>query len=460
MKKLHIILLGAAAMLSIGASAQSFRSGYFLDNYTYGYRINPAQVNDRSFAAIGLGNIDLFNTTNIGVSSILLPNKEKDGLVTGFSGQYTADEFLGGLHKDNFLDMNESINLLTIGISNGKRMHTVELNVNSSIRANLPRDLFALAKVGGNHSYDLSNLGLNAAVVADLSYGYSMYITESLSIGARLHLLAGGANVGLSCNGAAISLEGNPSISPNLEVVAAGVPQITAEDIQNIIDNPNAAYALNTKSPIGGYGAALDLGAELHLPVGLDAMVSVTNIGAIAWKFTGIKSSGNINVRTDLLSKIKIGEDTPEIGIDDIVDMSGWKDEAVPAGTTRTSMTPFNIAAGARYYMPFYKGLSVGFLGTYHMVPDASYASWYDLRLGATITPARIISATGNIGYGTFGPNFGGALNLHLGPINLHAGLDGYMGKIGKIKNISFPTGSLMTDVHVGLSLTFGRPKK
>ena len=85
-----IITISAALLLCAGASAQSFRSGYFLDrNYTYGYRINPAQINRKSFMALGLGNIDLQNSCNIGISNLLFPTET--GLVTGFNKAVSAD---------------------------------------------------------------------------------------------------------------------------------------------------------------------------------------------------------------------------------------------------------------------------------------------------------------------------------------------------------------------------------
>ena len=74
-------------LLSLGASAQSFRGGYFLDNYVYGYRINPAQVNEKSFFGIGIGDIDLLNNSNLGMSSLLF--NKNNSVVTGLHKSVT-----------------------------------------------------------------------------------------------------------------------------------------------------------------------------------------------------------------------------------------------------------------------------------------------------------------------------------------------------------------------------------
>lgn len=48
----HIYRGAALAALALGAAAaahaQASRSGYFLDNYTYGYRLNPAMASTRA----------------------------------------------------------------------------------------------------------------------------------------------------------------------------------------------------------------------------------------------------------------------------------------------------------------------------------------------------------------------------------------------------------------------------
>ena len=105
-------------LLSAGASAQSFRSGYFLDNYVYGYRINPAQLNKKSFLAVGAGNIDLQNSCSIGIASVLFPTE--NGMVTGLNKAVSAEQFLGGLPNSVGIGLDENINLLSFGVR-GKR---------------------------------------------------------------------------------------------------------------------------------------------------------------------------------------------------------------------------------------------------------------------------------------------------------------------------------------------------
>ena len=446
MRKLYIILLSAAMLLSLGASAQSFRSGYFLDYYTYGYRINPAQVNERGFVGIGVGNIDLQNNMNMGLGSFLF--NKNGSIVTGLNQKVSADEFLGGLSKSNFVSLDESINILSFGIANGKRMHTLELNVRVMDTESIPYDLFALAKKGGSGSFDFGGLYADITALADLAYGFSTRINDNLSVGGRLHVLVGAANVNLSSSSSIVSFtDSKIEVKPNVDLKASGLLKVgTTPDGQ--IDTGN--IGLNTTNPIGGYGASLDLGVEYKSNFGLEAMFSVTDLGMISWQNS---FAANASAAFEYTGGT-IGFDGGSIQTDfaDILDVSKILKFQAGQGTPALSMMPFNIAAGARYFMPFYDKLSVGMLATYH---NAKYASWFDARLGATITPARILGLTGNIGYGTFGPTWGAALDLHLGPINLLVGMDSFLGKYGKIAQIPVPLGGFQANVHVGLCLAF-----
>ena len=65
MKTINKLTIAAAALLcAASASAQTSASGYFLEDYTYRFQLNPAFANSRNFVAMpGLGNL------NVGLTS-------------------------------------------------------------------------------------------------------------------------------------------------------------------------------------------------------------------------------------------------------------------------------------------------------------------------------------------------------------------------------------------------------
>lgn len=447
MKSRRILLaLSAALLLSAGASAQSFRSGYFLDNYVYGYRINPAQINKKSFLGLGLGNIDLQNNSNIGEASLLFPRNGE--LVTGFNKAVSADEFLGGLPDQIAFSFDESINLLSFGVAREKTMHTFEFNIRTLASIGLPHEIFEFLKLGGNKTYDISDIRISAGVVGDIAYGYSRQINKYWSVGGRIHLLLGVADVNAYSVDSNISLTAaETDLNSEIHLQTTGLPKLALDEDGNL-DPGNTKFS---GSPIGGYGAGLDLGIEYRPIDGLSITASVTDLGFISRESTtNLKANGNVSYKG---KDITYEDGTIKAEFDDVLDdlKEAIHFTEAPA-ESRTDLMPFNVALGARYKMPFYKGLSVGVLGTYH---SEEIAPWYDIRGGLTFTPGYAMSVTANFGTGTFGPSFGGALNFHLGPFNLLAGVDTFFGDMGKINGIPVPLEGFQINGHVGLALTF-----
>ena len=452
MKKIFSVSAAIIAMSLICtvASAQSFRTGYFLDNYIYSYRINPAIVSDDSFFGLAVTNIDLQNSSNIGISSILYPSG--NSIVTGLNSKVSADEFLGKLSQNNGLNLDESINILSMGFAKKDHYSTVEVNVRAMAGASLPYDLLAFLKKGGiGKTYDISNIYANAKAYADVSYGYARDINDKISVGGRVHFLVGLANVTARSQNTSISMsEQEMAVTSDMNITSAGLLELSTTS-DGAIDASNTKFGMD--NGMGGFGASIDLGAVYKPIDGLEVSLAVNDLGAISWSnnFTG-KASGRSTVSG---GTIKLNDGKLETDLENALTALT---ECVNVKNTGKSssfeMLPATIAAGARYTMPFYEGLSAGMLATIH---TGTCSSWYDLRAGATITPARIVSAAANLGISSFGPTFGAALNLHLGPVNLVAGTDCFMSSMTKISNIPVPVplNKFVLNAHLGLSISF-----
>ena len=255
-------------------------------------------------------------------------------------------------------------------------------------------------------------------------------------------------NASVSANNSTLSVSENEiNVSPSVDLRTTGLVSVTPKIEAGI---PGIS-GVEIGNPVGGYGGALDLGVNFKSNFGLEAMLSVTDLGAISWinsKYAIAQGDFTYNG-----IKMELDGNTIKTDIDEIMDRLS-NSFTINTGTAAPSLElmPFNVAAGVRYYMPFYEGLSVGALATYHY---AKYSSWFDARAGATITPGRFLSFSGNIGYSSFGTVWGTGLNLCLGPINLLVGLDSHIGKMGKIYGIPVPIDRFVDNVHLGLTITF-----
>lgn len=451
MKRINNIAIAAALLLlSTAASAQSFRSGYFLDNYVYGYRINPAQINRKSFFAVGLGNFDLQNNSSFGVASMLFPTE--NGVVTGFNKAVSADTFLGGIPDGARVSLNENINILSVGTAKKKSMHTFEINVRALGSVALPYDLFAFLKLGGDKPYDISGINVSASAIGDVSYGFSRKIGNFMNIGARFHFLVGVADASIYTANSSITMGSSETeLKSEIRLQTSGLPSISTDQDGHLDFN-----SLALKGPyIGGFGGGLDLGVELHPLKGMDIMASVTEFGVIS-------RNNTTNLKADTVVKYSGGDIKYEDGTVE-ADFKAVLDELTKAivfqdgeAGRRMDVLPFNAQLGLRYKLPFAKAISFGALGTYH---SDKVVPWYEVRGGMTLSAGYFLSLSGNVGYGTFGPTAGGALNIQLGPFNLLAGAETFLEKeLGKINGIPVPLHSFPLNAHVGLTMTFGGP--
>lgn len=442
MKRIFVLI--SALLLCAGASAQSMRSGYFLDYNMYGYRINPAQVNDKSFAGgLLLSNNCLLNSGNVGMGNFLFPKNGK--LVTGLNKAVSSSEFLGNLPQEINFSLDESFNVFTLGLVRGDTQHTAEINVRTLGSIGLPKQLFAFLKDGGTQTYDISGVNANIGALADLTYGYAKRINSTLSVGGRAHILVGTANVQAFTDNSTVALTPTQSsLNTSITLQSSGLVKFGTDSKGNL-------NSVAMGSAIGGFGLSLDLGVEYKPIDGLNLMLSVTDLGFISWNNdVNLTASGSVSYNG---GTIAFQDGTLKTDIDSVVDkLTGALAFKNNSSQSSISAIPFNLALGARYTLPSLQMLSFGLLGTYH---NAGPASGYDLRAGVTATPSRLISATVNAGFGSYGPSLGGALNLHLGPINFFVGGETYMGAMGKLNGITIPLTGFMSNVNSGLVFTF-----
>ena len=99
-KILSAILLLA---VSVGASAQSLKSGYFTEGFTYRHQINPAFQPERRYVSFPvLGNMNIGLNGNVGLSTFLYESKKPGyDLTTFLSNEVSSETFLSKLKGKN-----------------------------------------------------------------------------------------------------------------------------------------------------------------------------------------------------------------------------------------------------------------------------------------------------------------------------------------------------------------------
>ncbi len=448
MKKKYIFAAAALILAAISLQAQSFQEGFFLKNYRLGYRYNPALMNEGDFISIGEFGMETRN--NVGASAFLYPLGD-NYIVTGLNRNVSAQTFLGNLPLNSDITSDLNYNLIAYGIRRGANMHTFELNLRGGYGLSVPNDIFELMKLGTTEDvYNLGKLTAGGDLYAELAYGYSRKIGETLSIGARAKLLAGlysahyrfsKLDMTLNENEYKIETEGYLDLTNRMAKIGTGE------------DGYMDFTRLMSKGKLGwptGAGLAVDLGVVWTPVEHLTLALSALDLGYMLWYYGNAGSAsgtmsftGFENVTMDQFN----GEGLLEL-TNDIKDDFFSKMKHTPMEKKfRFKELPLRGNAAVKYELPFYTALTVGLTGTYW---QNSWTKYWDARIGLALNPVEWLDVTGNWGRGAFGPVWGAAASLHVLRFRLHAGLENGFG--GTIPYTSTPLQANLKALTVGVT--------
>ncbi len=474
MKKSYLISIILFLFTAFSTYAQqNLRTAYFLDGYTYGYKLNPAFQGERGFFAIPvLGKTSLGLESNLALSTFLYPTADGK-LATFLHPDVTSDEFLSKMRFGNKALVNVDLPVFALGFRTGEMYHTLDLSVRADVGANLTKDLFKFIKVGsadGTDKWNLSNLGARGEARMEVAYGLSRPIGDIVTVGARVKMLMGLAkadiamdNLSLKMNGEewAVSAKGLANISGPFTIQTKGHTGNAEDPSQsNVLDWSSIAFPETTEEIIDYFrkpsiGFAVDLGVTVNLLEYITLSAAVLDLGVMSWKdmlkastpeaswsFAGFE---NLSLNEDDPIGDQFGDITEEFM--DVINVS--KDGVSAKAATPLSAT---IHLGAEAKMPFYERLSFGLLGTQKI---AGPYSWTEGRLSMNLAPLRWFSLSASGAISTFGTSLGGAVNLHMPGLTLFVGLDSFSPLLNMTPQF-VPIDALNTNVTLGLNFAFG----
>lgn len=298
----------------------------------------------------------------------------------------------------------------------------------------VPYELLEFLKKGGARTYSIAGVAADCTSYIDLGYSYSRSIGKKVTIGGRIKLLVGTANVGAAIDN--LVYNGNTMALQGASTIRIAQPAASLPGISQPIELKELKF--NGTPGIGGFGAAVDLGVTVTPVEGLEASLAIVDLGGISWDY-------NLNGISDF--NVKSGE-IKERGNEIVSEVTKFN---FSKGEKSFDKLPLTVNGGVRYTMPFYKGLSAGVFGTYRNYKGAAYAN---ARLGATVTPAKWFSFTANYGIGTYGSSFGTAFSISGGAFNLYLGAETFLGKMAAFAPV--PLGAAKAAITGGITFRFG----
>ena len=424
-------------LAALTAGAQNTRSGYFVDDYTYRFQLNPAFGNSKSFFSMpAFGNMNVGMSGNLHVSDILY---NVNGRTTTFMNPgVSTSEFLGNISDMNKLQFNTKLDIMSVGFKALGGYNTVNINVRTDVGLNLPKSIFSLLKEGvSNQSYAIDDLRARASAYAEIALGHSRDITKEWRVGATVKFLVGGANVDAHLRRATMTLGTDSWTIASEAEINASLKGLSYETELN--DRTNHRYVSGADvdgAGIGGFGLGFDLGAVYKPAMLKDWTFSVAllDLGFISWSNNMLASTNGVktfetndytfNVDDNAPNSFSKEWDKMRDKLTALVELDDMGDRG---GRTTSLATTFNI--GAEYTFPLYRRLTFGLLNTTRLNGDYT---WTDFRLSANVAPVKCFSASANVAMGTFGAGFGWLLNFHHTGFNLFLGMDHTVGKVAK----------------------------
>ncbi len=470
MKKILISAAVAIAAASYASAQTASRSTYFMEGYNLRHQLNPAFAPTSSYFSIPLLNsIGTELQSNLGVNTFLYP---VDGKLTTFmDSSVSAEKFLGNLKQDNQMAITNNYSVLAFGIRGKKAFWSFDVNLRTESGFSLPYDLFDFMKnAGKSQSYDISGLSARAGSRLDFALGHSRDITERLRVGGKVKLLVGLADIEAVIDRMDIRMtEDRWSVMSEGTLKSSAPASIKTKGESGAkIDSPSDSDLLDFGSidsddgfAPNGFGAAIDLGAEMEIIDGLKVSLAINDLGYMSWKNTTVAKTSGDGWSFDGFDDISLdgGNDKSlDTQIDDLTDdfMDMFDFRRTGTGETRGKMVAATINAGAEYVMPFYKGLSAGILSSTYI--NGAY-TWTEGRLSVNAEPVRWFSAGVSYALSKFGSTVGAVIGFHTSGFNMFISTDHLLLNYAKLSDTGgvYPYGKLNTSLNFGLSFNIGR---
>ena len=442
MKKMkHTLIASALLLCGVAAFGQDFSTGYFLEGYTYSYRMNPALRPSRSFLALpGISNFSANLHGNVGIDSFYFP-LDNGKLGTFRNAGVSSSEFLGGLPEKPKASLDVTTNALAFGFKTGDIFHTVDVNVRSVNGLSTGKDLFRYIKDGAEGTIDIPKLNFDNQTFVEVAYGMSRPIGDIVVFGARLKLLAGAemlhadvSDIRITNNGESETINAKGTLTgaiKGMEVITGPSSDGSANDVVRWDD-----LHMEDIDGAAGFGAALDLGVEVKALPGLYLSAAITDLGGIGWKAPLNAETGATSWET---------ESTGTFDTDGIIDMMEFHQKGQG---NLFKFLPTTLRLGAEYKLS--DKIGFGALATQRFGPF----SLTELRGSANAFVGKFLGFSASAAYSNYGFSWGAALNIDARAFDFFLGFDSIP---TRFSTQWIPLGTGNVAATFGLVITFGK---
>ena len=363
------VIFGLLSCCAVKAQGPAL-SEYFLPGYNQRHWLNPAlmpQFGYFNFPALGMIGVDV--QSNLGLNSVFYP-LDNGKLGTFLHPDVSADEALSGFRKNNYVNVNTDISLLSWGWYEGTSFWSVDLSAHVHGDVNLPYEAFEVLKrgmTGDPTEYHLKNVGVNAQAWVSLALGHARAVTPEWHVGGKFKLLYSPFDVSANFPQTDLLLSGDVwKVNTNGSGQMHGIvqPMVVGDSITGFEGGHAGRDA--------GYGIAFDLGFEYrpNYVHGLRFSFALTDLGFVTYR----RESGvNLALDGDLVyDGMEISTDgNGEVNFD----MNVGMEASVPSRSyTRALFARMNAGVEYDFYLDMF---SIGLL-------SSTYLNWHHVTTELT----------------------------------------------------------------------------
>lgn len=257
---------------------------YFQPGYAYRHALNPAFVPQWGYVGFPVvGSINVGLTSNLGIADFVytLADGEK---VSFMHPDVSPERFLDNIKKDNYLNMNADVSVLSAGWFWGRSFWTFDVRLKQGMQMTAPYELFEFVKkeeLKNPTQYNMKNLGMEVLAYTEIGIGCARELDDRWTVGGKFKFLIGVSSVSFRVRDMQLSLIDETwkvSSDADLHVFGRFFDVERSEE-----DGFSCRYGKFSPS---GYGMAVDLGAEFRprFIKGLRFSASLLDLGFLCYK--------------------------------------------------------------------------------------------------------------------------------------------------------------------------------
>lgn len=453
-------------MLWYDAAAQPSLSLYYMESVPQSSLLNPAHQ-PRCNMFITVASMSLHTETNIKASKLYSKTNDKWNFITDKDFDYSdlRRRFKRGARLNN----QWSVELGNVGWRDRNGYWSIGISERFEASAALPSALFTMLDKGlpDGTRLKFNSLRINAQAYHEFAVGYSLKLTEELTVGARAKYLSGitavrtdiprfSVNTGRDQWDIDIDASISASFPIEVNTDADGSISIDSIEMKEMDLREALAFALpGIRNP----GAAVDLGMEYSFNKNFKVSAAVTDLGLIFW-------TGETNT---VKAKSSFTYTGPDIDLDEFFDGTDMGELLTDLGDSvknslTTSVTHKFFTTGVHpniYIGGEYTPLHFLSLGLVSRTTFWKSSVSQNFNFSVNVVPYKFFSLTTGMNIDVKGcctANFGFSLNL--GPLQYYLMTNGLPVAYRKYNidgdKVFAPNNVCDFNISTGLNLIFG----